>query len=79
MGPRLPGDKGPGSRPSEKKLTHNPFAALAAKMEEGGKAEAAPPEPPPEPTPAEPAVEAAPPAAPEAPATETPSGETTAT
>ena len=38
MGPRLPGDKGPQARPAEKKLTHNPFAALAAKLE-GGKAE----------------------------------------
>jgi 3'-5' exoribonuclease len=75
MGPRLPGDRGPGSRPAEKKLTHNPFAALAAKMEEGGKAEAAAPEAPP----AEPTVEPTPPAPPEAPATETPSGETPAT
>ncbi|HEY6100604.1 MAG TPA: HD domain-containing protein [Anaeromyxobacter sp.] len=42
QGPRLPGDKGPHARPSEKKaLTHNPFAALAAKLEDaGGKAEA---------------------------------------
>lgn len=58
-GPRLPGDKGP-HRPPEKKekaLTHNPFAALAAKLEDAGKgeakpeaaaAEAAPPAPPPE-------------------------------
>ena len=68
QGPRLPGDKGPHGRPPEKQknLTHNPFAALAAKLEEaGGKAEAqpepqeaaapaseAPPPPPPEPTPA---------------------------
>lgn len=38
MGPRLPGDRGPGSyKPAEKKaLTHNPFAALAAKLEETG-------------------------------------------
>ncbi len=36
-GPRLPGDKGPQHRPAEKKtLTHNPFAALAAKLEEAG-------------------------------------------
>ncbi len=45
-GPRLPGDKGPQHRPPEKKtLTHNPFAALAAKLEDaGGKPEAeAPP------------------------------------
>jgi 3'-5' exoribonuclease len=73
QGPRLPGDKGPHGRPPEKKnLTHNPFAALAAKLEEaGGKAEAQPepqeaspaseasPPPPPEPTPA-PAEGAAP-------------------
>jgi 3'-5' exoribonuclease len=40
MGPRLPGDRGPGSyKPAEKKaLTHNPFAALAAKLEETGRA-----------------------------------------
>ncbi len=39
MGPRLPGDRGP-HRPPEKKekaLTHNPFAALAAKLEDAGK------------------------------------------
>ncbi len=36
-GPRLPGDKGPQHRPAEKKtLTHNPFAALAAKLEDAG-------------------------------------------
>ena len=36
-GPRLPGDTGP-HRPSERKsLTHNPFAALAQKLEETGK------------------------------------------
>jgi 3'-5' exoribonuclease len=35
MGPRLPGDKGPQPRPKEKALTHNPFAALAAKLEGG--------------------------------------------
>jgi 3'-5' exoribonuclease len=60
QGPRLPGDRGPGSyRPAEKKtLTHNPFAALAAKLEDAGKGE--PPEAPPEP-----AAEAAPPPAPE--------------
>jgi 3'-5' exoribonuclease len=38
MGPRLPGDKGPQARP--KNLTHNPFAALAAKLEGQGAAEA---------------------------------------
>ena len=38
QGPRLPGDRGPGSyKPAEKKaLTHNPFAALAAKLEGAG-------------------------------------------
>ena len=41
QGPRLPGDKGPHARPPEKKtLTHNPFAALAAKLEDAGKPEA---------------------------------------
>ena len=59
MGPRLPGDKGPQARPA-KNLTHNPFAALAAKLEGQGEGEkpaehAAPAEP----TPA--AAEAAPP------------------
>jgi 3'-5' exoribonuclease len=46
-GPRLPGDKGP-HRPPEKKdkaLTHNPFAALAAKLEDAGKGESKPEEP----------------------------------
>jgi 3'-5' exoribonuclease len=39
MGPRLPGDRGPGSyKPKEKALTHNPFAALAAKLEGGAPA-----------------------------------------
>ena len=33
-GPRLPGDRGPSARPDKpKNLTHNPFAALAAKVE----------------------------------------------
>jgi 3'-5' exoribonuclease len=47
MGPRLPGDKGPQPRP--KNLTHNPFAALAAKLEGGGagEGEARPEAPPP--------------------------------
>jgi len=63
-GPRLAGDRGPQPRPAEKKLTHNPFAALAAKLE-GEKAEASPaaeqaPEPAAEPTPTAP-VEATPP------------------
>jgi 3'-5' exoribonuclease len=41
MGPRLPGDTGPKPRQDKGKpssLTHNPFAALAQKLEEGGKA-----------------------------------------
>jgi len=35
MGPRLPGDRGPQARPEKKSasLTHNPFAALAQKVE----------------------------------------------
>ena len=35
MGPRLPGDRGPQARPDKKpsSLTHNPFAALARKVE----------------------------------------------
>jgi len=63
QGPRLPGDKGP-HRPPEKpkNLTHNPFAALAAKLEDPSKATEAP-APAPEPA----AVE---PPAPEAPAAE---------
>jgi 3'-5' exoribonuclease len=49
QGPRLPGDKGPHARPPQQKnLTHNPFAALAAKLEDAGKADA-PETPPPEP------------------------------
>jgi 3'-5' exoribonuclease len=57
-GPRLPGDRGPQRAPEkkEKALTHNPFAALAAKLEDAGteaKPEAvaaeAPPPPAPEP------------------------------
>jgi 3'-5' exoribonuclease len=71
-GPRLPGDKGP-HRPPEKKdksLTHNPFAALAAKLEDAGKGEAkaeAAPEAPADTTPSTPEPAAAAPAA-EAPA-----------
>jgi len=46
MGPRLPGDKGPQARPAEKKsLTHNPFAALAAKLDDAGKPPEAPADP----------------------------------
>jgi hypothetical protein len=79
MGPRLPGDRGPSARPDKpKSLTHNPFAALAAKVEAGRgepapeepAAEAAPesPPPPPEPAPAEaPAPEPASPQEPVAP------------
>lgn len=54
QGPRLPGDKGPHARPPEKKaLTHNPFAALAAKLEDaGGKPEGKVEEPAPETAPA---------------------------
>ncbi len=47
MGPRLPGDRGPQPRPKTPgALTHNPFAALAQKIEGGaaaGQDEAAPP------------------------------------
>jgi 3'-5' exoribonuclease len=62
MGPRPPGDKGPQARPAAggKNLTHNPFAALAAKLEGG-----APPDAPaagePAPEPPAPAAEAMPP------------------
>ena len=57
-GPRLPGDSGP-HRPTERKsLTHNPFAALAQKLEDAGKGE-------PEAKAAESAPEAAPEASPE--------------
>jgi 3'-5' exoribonuclease len=43
QGPRLPGDKGPHRPPEKKSLTHNPFAALAQKLEDTGKpAEEAP-------------------------------------
>jgi 3'-5' exoribonuclease len=76
-GPRLPGDKGPHRPPERKSLTHNPFAALAQKLEESGKvpaaAEAAPepaePEHAPEPVeaaaPVEPTTQPETPAAPE--------------
>jgi 3'-5' exoribonuclease len=41
-GPRLPGDRGPSARPDKpKSLTHNPFAALAAKVQAGRPEEAA--------------------------------------
>jgi 3'-5' exoribonuclease len=66
-GPRLPGDKGPQHRPAEKKtLTHNPFAALAQKLEDTGK--------PPEAVEPAPAAEPAAPAEGQAPA-ETPAPE----
>jgi 3'-5' exoribonuclease len=65
MGPRLPGDKGPGARPDKpKNLTHNPFAALAAKVE-GARPEA-PAETPAETAPA-PAIDTAPEAPPRPP------------
>jgi 3'-5' exoribonuclease len=57
-GPRLPGDRGPTARPDKpKSLTHNPFAALAAKVEAGRQEEA----------PATPAAEAAPESPPSSP------------
>ena len=62
MGPRLPGDRGPSARPDKpKSLTHNPFAALAAKVE-AVRAETVA-----EPQPDAPAPEAVAVAAPEAP------------
>jgi len=81
-GPRLPGDRGPQFRPAKKdpSLTHNPFAALAQKLEGGGP-EGAPEGAAPADTAAEtppPAlVESAPPVAPEAAAPESaaPSGD----
>ena len=65
MGPRLPGDRGPTARPDKpKSLTHNPFAALAAKVEAVRPEAAADPQ---QETPAvEAAPEAVPPAVPEA-------------
>ena len=64
MGPRLPGDKGPQARPKEKALTHNPFAALAAKLEGGTegaeRSTEAPAETAPETTPVDTAQVAAP-------------------
>jgi 3'-5' exoribonuclease len=65
MGPRLPGDKGPHRPPEKKSLTHNPFAALAQKLEEAGK-----PVEPPEAPATEVAAEPAP--APAAPSESTP-------
>ncbi|GEJ59151.1 3'-5' exoribonuclease YhaM family protein [Anaeromyxobacter diazotrophicus] len=69
-GPRLPGDKGPQARPkASPSLTHNPFAALAQKIEGAGEAH---PEPQAS-APAEaqpPATEPPPPS--DAPATATP-------
>jgi 3'-5' exoribonuclease len=77
QGPRLPGDRGPSARPSEKKLTHNPFAALAAKIEEGGKDQPTPPEAAEAAAPVEPTPPTPP--APEAPASDAPTGETPTT
>ncbi len=63
QGPRLPGDRGPHGRPAEnKKLTHNPFAALAQKLEGAGEKKPEVAEAPPAPE-----LEAAPAAAPETP------------
>jgi 3'-5' exoribonuclease len=63
-GPRLPGDKGPHRPPGGDKprsLTHNPFAALAAKLEEpAAKPAEAAPEPKAEAPPPEQAAAAAP-------------------
>jgi len=78
MGPRLPGDRGPQFRPAKKEnLTHNPFAALAEKLE-GTEPTAAAPPPAPEPAAPEPAAPEAPPPAeaqaPEAPAAGSESG-----
>jgi 3'-5' exoribonuclease len=65
MGPRLPGDRGPSARPDKpKSLTHNPFAALAAKVE-AARPEA-PPVPDAEPQAESPTHEAAPEAPPQA-------------
>ncbi|HET9595716.1 MAG TPA: hypothetical protein VFP65_09060, partial [Anaeromyxobacteraceae bacterium] len=68
-GPRLPGDKGPQPRPKAAagggSLTHNPFAALAQKIEGGGAAgggEAPHEEPAAAPAPAEAEAHAAAPA-----------------
>jgi 3'-5' exoribonuclease len=75
-GPRLPGDKGPQFRPhdrdrdrkdkKEPALTHNPFAALAQKLE-GGEAPPAEAAEAPAPAPEAQAAEAPPPAVAEAP------------
>jgi 3'-5' exoribonuclease len=81
QGPRLPGDKGPYGRPSgeKKALTHNPFAALAAKLEDAGgkpaEGEAKPEEPA---ASAAPAQEGAAPAEPSAPPDAAPQAEPSA-
>ena len=67
MGPRLPGDKGPAARAEKpRSLTHNPFAALAARVEGSAEppaeAAAAPGTPPEEPATPSPAPAPAPPA-----------------
>jgi len=74
-GPRLPGDKGPHRPPEKRSLTHNPFAALAAKLEDTGKPEA----PPPEETPAAAAPSPAPIAASEENAQQAPASPSEAT
>jgi 3'-5' exoribonuclease len=72
MGPRLPGDRGPSARPDKpKSLTHNPFAALAAKVE-AARPESTP-GPAPEPQAEAPTLEVAPEAPPQASPVETPS------
>ncbi len=78
-GPRLPGDKGPHRPPEKRALTHNPFAALAAKLEDTGKPEAPPPEEAAAATPAptEAAPEQAPATPPEVPTAESKPGEGT--
>lgn len=80
VGPRMSGDSGPPHRPApQKHLTHNPFAALAQKLEEAGRAAAKPEEAAaaePEPAaPPEPAVAPAPEAPAETAAPETKPGE----
>jgi 3'-5' exoribonuclease len=78
-GPRLPGDRGPQARPkASTSLTHNPFAALAQKIEASGEAPPPPAEACEAPAPADaqpheaPAVEARQQGS-EVPSTETPS------
>jgi 3'-5' exoribonuclease len=66
-GPRLPGDRGPHGPPRSdkpKSLTHNPFAALAAKLEEPEAAKPAEAPPAEAPAAVEPTAPEAPPPAP---------------